>query len=156
MKLSAFKEQLKGVDQLNIELPNGQKVPAHFHVTEVGQIEKNFIDCGGMIRKELKVSFQLWQAQEEDDNHRLKAEKLLNIIQLSEDKLNIQDAEIEVEYQGASIEKYGIDFNGENFQLVNTQTDCLAKESCGIPLQKPRVKLSDLQKNSCTPGGGCC
>ncbi len=156
MKLSTFKEQLKDLDQLQIALPDGTMVPAHFHVTEVGQIEKNFIDCGGTIRKETKVSFQLWQATEEDDNHRLKAEKLLSIIQLSEEKLNLQDAEIEVEYQGNSIEKYGIDFNGKNFQLVSTLTDCLAKENCGIPVQKPRVKLSDLQKGGCTPGGGCC
>lgn len=156
MNLSTFKNKLKEIDQLTIELPDGNMVPAHFHITEVGQIEKNFIDCGGTVRKETKVSFQLWQETEEDDNHRLKAEKLLSIIQLSEEKLNLQDAEIEVEYQGKSIEKYGMDFNGKNFQLVNTQTDCLAKELCGIPTQKPRVKLSDLQKNSCTPGGGCC
>ena len=28
-------------------LPDGDQVPAHFHLTEVGHVAKNFIDCGG-------------------------------------------------------------------------------------------------------------
>jgi hypothetical protein len=48
MKLSEFKKQLSTVTDLNFVLPNGV-VPQHFHVTEVGQITKNFIDCGGTL-----------------------------------------------------------------------------------------------------------
>jgi hypothetical protein len=44
--------------------------------------------------------------------------KLLNIIKLSEEKLQMDDLEIEVEYQGSTIEKYGLDFNGKNFVLT--------------------------------------
>lgn len=29
------------------KLENGNSVPEHFHVTEVGIITKDFIDCGG-------------------------------------------------------------------------------------------------------------
>jgi len=67
--------------------------------------------------------------------------------------------EIEVEYQGTTIGKYGLDFDGKNFLLTTKLTDCLAKDQCGVPQDKPKVKLSELQKqtvNSCAPGSGCC
>ena len=32
-------------------LPGGSAIPQHFHVTEVGQVQKDFIDCGGDVRK---------------------------------------------------------------------------------------------------------
>ena len=63
MKLSIFKEILKTKIAIGFELPNGQLVPGHFHVTEVGQINKRFIDCGGTIREEKVVNFQLWEAE---------------------------------------------------------------------------------------------
>ncbi len=154
MKLSEFRNQLSGLPEIAFELPNGQLVPEHFHVTEVGKISKNFIDCGGTLRDEVKVSFQLWE--ENDYNHRLHPDKLIKIIDLAKDKLNLPDAEIEVEYQGESINKFQLEFNGKNFLLVNTQTDCLAKDKCGIPAEKPKVKLSELQNSCCTPESGCC
>ncbi|MGL4582973.1 MAG: DUF6428 family protein, partial [Flavobacterium sp.] len=106
MKLSEVKQALTTMQNVVFKLEDGSTVPAHFHITEVGQVDKNFIDCGGTIRKEQKVSFQLWIA--EDYNHQLKAEKLLHIIELSERLLTIQDAEVEVEYQQATIGKYNL------------------------------------------------
>ena len=120
MKLNEFKNKLKELDQISFKLPNGTLVPSHFHVTEVGGIEKNFIDCGGTIRNEKVVNFQLWEANDYD--HRLHPEKLLNIIELSENKLGITNEEIEVEYQGKTIGKHGLDFDGKHFLLTNKQT----------------------------------
>ena len=40
---------------IQLMLPNGSLVPAHFHITEVGRVHKDFIDCGGTIR-----SFTAW------------------------------------------------------------------------------------------------
>lgn len=154
MKLSEFKDQLSGLQEIAFELPNGNLVPEHFHVTEVGKITKRFIDCGGTLRDEEKISFQLWE--ENDYNHRLHPEKLIRIIDLAKDKLGLPDAEIEVEYQGESINKFELGFNGTNFLLLNTQTDCLAREKCGVPAKKPKVKLSELQNSCCTPESGCC
>ncbi|MGZ3861774.1 MAG: DUF6428 family protein [Bacteroidia bacterium] len=157
MKLSDLKKQLETVNEINFELPDGTFVPKHFHVTEVGQVNKHFIDCGGTVRKEKAVNFQLWEAG--DFDHRLAPQKLVNIIGLSEKTLGIEDAEIEVEYQSNTIGKYGLEFNGKNFVLTTKQTACLASDSCGIPAEKLKVKLSDLQtqsKSCCTPGGGCC
>lgn len=154
MKLSEVKKALDHLESLVFKLPNGEKVPAHFHVTEIGKISKNFIDCGGTVRHEDVVNFQLWSA--DDVNHRLQAKKLREIISLSEKELFLRDAEVEVEYQGQTIEKYALEFDGEAFQLLSKQTDCLAKDKCGVPAEKTKVQLSDLNKDVCTPGSGCC
>jgi hypothetical protein len=156
MKLSEIKKELNTLENVTFLLPNGTYVPEHFHVTEVGLITKNFIDCGGKVRNETVVNFQLWDAN--DFEHRLKPKRLLDIIILSEKNLGIEDNEIEVEYQAETIGKYDLGFNGKDFTLLNKQTACLAEDACGIPQEKQKIKISDIpsQTNSCTPGGGCC
>ena len=157
MKLSKIKEILPSLENVEFQQENGNFVPEHFHVTEVGQITKNFIDCGGVIRTEKVVNFQLWNA--DDSEHRLKPIKLLHIINLSEEKLGIEDLEIEVEYQSQTIGKYDLEFNGNHFVLVNKTTACLAQDACGIPSEKQKKNLSELTSdsgNSCEPGSGCC
>jgi hypothetical protein len=159
MKLSEIKTILPTLDNVVFQTPDGSFVPEHFHVTEVGSILKHFIDCGGTVRKEQVVNFQLWNAN--DFEHRLKPGKLLKIIQLSEERLGIEDHEIEVEYQGDTIGKYGLSFNGKHFVLVQKSTACLASDACGIPAEKQKLSLKELTPGNessacCTPGGGCC
>jgi len=157
MKLSQIKEILPTLSNVKFQLENGNFVPEHFHVTEVGMITKKFIDCGGTIRSEKVVSFQLWNA--DDYEHRLKPEKLLRIIRLSEEWLGIEDLDIEVEYQDATIGKYDLEFSGITFILKNKSTICLAEDACGISADKPKMNLRDLdtkQTDSCSPGSGCC
>ncbi|RZN79252.1 MAG: hypothetical protein EVB11_12675 [Winogradskyella sp.] len=157
MKLSEIKTQLKELETIEFKLPNGNLVPRHFHVTEVGKISKTFIDCGGKLRQESVINFQLWEANDYD--HRLHPEKLLNIINLSEEKLGLKDVEIEVEYQSETIGKYDLGYSEGSFLLLSKQTDCLAKDNCGVPTSKPKLKLSELQNqtaNCCTPESGCC
>ena len=155
MKLSEVKAILKTVEAVNFKLEDGTMVPSHFHVTEVGSVSKHFIDCGGVVRKENKANFQLWDAN--DFEHRLKPGKLLNIINLSENVLGLEDLEIEVEYQSTTIGKYSLAFDGTDFVLVNRQTACLATDACGIPAEKQKINLVQLPTaNTCTPGGGCC
>ena len=66
MKLSEIKNHLTTASAVNFQLPNGTFVPKHFHVTEVGVITKDFIDCGGMVRHEKVANFQLWEAGDFD------------------------------------------------------------------------------------------
>lgn len=155
MKLSEIKKHLQDAEAVNFKLQDGSYVPEHFHVTEVGIVTKNFIDCGGTVRSEKVANFQLWDANDYD--HRLKPVKLLSIIDLSEKILGMEDLEIEVEYQQATIGKYDIDFDGKDFILLAKQTACLAEEQCGIPV-KTKLSMNELtnQNTSCTPGGGCC
>lgn len=154
MKISEIKELLSNLENVTFMLPNGSFVPQHFHVTEVGLITKNFIDCGGKLRNETVVNFQLWNAN--DFEHRLKPKKLLDIITLSEKVLGIADFEIEVEYQAETIGKYDLGFEGTTFILLNKQTACLAEDQCGIPIEKVKLSEFSSQINSCVPGGGCC
>jgi len=139
------------------QLPNKSFDPNHFHVTEVGMITKNFIDCGGKVREEKVINFQLWEAGDYD--HRLAPSKLVNIIELSEKVLKINpELEIEVEYQSDTIGKYGLEFSNSIFHLITKKTACLATDSCGIPVEKLKKNLLELGtiNATCTPGGGCC
>lgn len=152
MRLSDVKKHLGTVDSVFFVLENGEQVPAHFHITEVGLINKHFIDCGNNVRTEKAISMQLWNANDYD--HRLAPEKLLKIIATSEKVLGIEDHEVEVEYQAGTIGKYGLAFNGNHFVLTNKHTACLASDHCGVTTVKKKVVLSELQ--CCQPGGGCC
>src|SRR5688572_1433509 len=121
MKLSEIKTLLTTAQAVNFELEDGTSVPEHFHVTEVGIVTKQFIDCGGTVRNEKVANFQLWDAN--DFEHRLKPEKLLNIIALSEKVLGMEDLDVEVEYQSGTIGKFDLGFNGNNFVLIAKQTN---------------------------------
>src|SRR3954470_4727011 len=77
---------------LTIELPDGSNVPAHFHVTEVGRVGKDFIDCGGTVRSWERCVLQVWVAGDVD--HRVSAGKLAHIIGLARPTL-LGDADLE-------------------------------------------------------------
>lgn len=151
MKLSEVKNILQTAEAVDFQLENGAKVPENFHVTEVGVIIKNFIDCGGTVRNEKVANFQLWNAN--DFDHRLKPQKLLDIIALSEEALGMEDLEVEVEYQSQTIGRYDLGFDGKSFVLLAKTTNCLAPDKCGIPLEQLQVIATC---NACTPGGGGC
>lgn len=156
MKLSEIKNHLESLTDVVFKLPNGEVVPSHFHVSEVGSVKKHFIDCGGTIRNEDVINFQLWTSVDYD--HRLAPQKLKSIIELSEKHLDLSDGEIEVEYQGeTSIQKYGLELTDGEFQLTSKFTACLAEDKCGVPQEKPKVRLSAIGQNgACSPNSGCC
>ncbi len=156
MKLSELKTHLQDLSDIRFRLPNNEYVPSHFHVTEIGKISKQFIDCGGTIRQDDTINFQLYSA--DDFDHRLAPQKLVNIISLSEKVLELEDLEIEVEYQSNTIGKYRLGYDEGDLLLLSTQTDCLAKEKCEIPVSKAKENQAVLVNDSgcCTPGSGCC
>ncbi len=157
MKLFDFKNRLMLMDSLSFHLPDGSTIPAHFHITEVGQIDKKYIDCGGTIRFETKINMQLWYSHDMD--HRLDAKKLLKIIEIAQNQLNIADAEIEIEYQADTMGKYTLHYEQNKLVLKPTKTACLAQDQCGIPLAKPKKELATLTTTSttcCGESGKCC
>ena len=155
MKLSQFKTQLAHLEQLNFVLQNGQKVPSHFHITEMGLTTKQFTDCGNTFRTDKKITLQLWNSV--DVYHRLQPQKVLKIITSLEEKLESEDLEIEIEYQQETVAKFGLDFVDNQFVLTNTKTDCLAKSSCGIPTEKIKTKFNELvEKTSCCGSESTC
>ena len=154
MKISEFLYALSGLESLVITNENGQPIPAHFHVTEVGQTTKNHIDCGGTVREDKCISMQLWVA--DDVNHRLSPQKLAGIILQSANLWKQEDLPIEMEYQENTIGRYDVSFSDGKFILCSKQTACLAPDQCGVPEAKQKVKLSELTPTTCKPGSGCC
>ena len=148
MKLSEFKSKLEKVEQLEFVLQNGQKVPSHFHITEVGMTTKQFTDCGNTFRIQKTATIQLWTSV--DFYHRLDSKKVLEIIRSTDRMFEGEDLDVEVEFQQETVGKFGLDYSNNQFVLTNTKTDCLAKTSCGV-VDKVKTKLSEL-----TPETSCC
>lgn len=154
MNIKDFKNTLSSLKQLAFVLPNGNHVAPHFHLTEVGIINKNYVDCGGTIRKESNANFQLWSA--DDLDHRLLPQTVIDIIEMAETEIGLENLEIEVEYQSETIGKYGLNFDGSRFHLTPTQTDCLAKDKCGISTAQPVTLIQSESSSCCSPESGCC
>lgn len=157
MKLSEFKNSLEQVDVFTIQLPSGTSIPAHFHITEMGLLTKNFIDCGNVIREEKVVTFQVWFAA--DVEHRLAPSKVFKIMEASQKLIGDQDLELEVEYQmEATIGKFGLEFNNGVFNLTSKETTCLAQDHCGIPPEKMKVPIGawKAKTSCCTSESNCC
>ncbi|MBX3101637.1 MAG: hypothetical protein KF690_03925 [Bacteroidetes bacterium] len=154
MTFSELKAKLEHLESLRFILPNGTIVPACFHVTEIGEVSKRFMDCGNVLREQKTVSMQLWVAN--DTEHRLAPAKLLRILQQSEKALGIGDHEVVVEYQTQQTQvlgKYSLDFNGLDFTLIPQQAACLAPAQCGVSPEKKRISLATLKA---LKEGGCC
>ncbi|MBK7762502.1 MAG: hypothetical protein IPI46_03915 [Bacteroidetes bacterium] len=158
MTIKQLQDFLQEAQDIQIKLPNGNFIPPHFHITEVGLVQKHFIDCGATIRNEKTASMQIWTAN--DTDHRLAPSKLLQILHQSQTLLGDDNLSIEVEYQLESIGKFGLEVEGNLLQLIPLYTTCLANDHCGIPTEKMPKPLKDLQVQTagscCTPGGGCC
>ncbi|MBX3245080.1 MAG: hypothetical protein KF685_11540 [Acidobacteria bacterium] len=157
MKLSEIKEILPTMAQVRFQMEGGGTVPEHFHVTEIGKVTKDFIDCGGTVRREELINFQLWYAN--DGDHRLLPEKLLKIIAKSEKTLDLKDGEVEIEYQSDTIGRYSVEFSDGRFVLKSKNTTCLAKEECGVTEKTTSRSISEmpvLQTACCGAGVGCC
>jgi hypothetical protein len=115
-------------------LPDGDRVPAHFHITEVGHVTKRFIDCGGKVHERIDTCL-LQTHVAEDFEHRLDAGTFAKILDLGGQVLPGDDLPVEVEYDCCVVAQYPIDsaqLNGEYiaFQLREKHTACLAKRKC--------------------------
>jgi hypothetical protein len=157
MKLSEFKNQLSQIENLDFYLENGIKIPAHFHITEVGLSTKHFTDCGNTFRVDKKATLQLWTNL--DFNHRIEPKKLLKIIESTSSIFEGEDLEIEMEYQLETVSKFGLSYQNNSFVLTNTKTACLAMEACGFP-QNEMAKIGhDLMTkvtDCCSNDKSCC
>lgn len=135
--------------------PDGGRVPAHFHVTEVGHLAKSFIDCGGTRRTTGSCLLQLWVA--EDTAHRLTASKLLRIFGRADGLLPGMELPVEIECEAPVLTQLPLTHcevsAGELvFHSEYKRADCLAKELCVPDFRLPG--LPGVQ--ACKPGSGCC
>jgi len=149
MKLKEFKERLQthinDGDELLFRLEDGSLIPPYFHITEMGIKIKHFVDCGGVVRTEECINFQIWTA--DDFDHRLTPQKLLELIVKNEGLFGKTDLEVEMEYQTNTIGSYTLKVDPNNiltYILVPKKTNCLAPDKCGI------------QTNTKECGPSCC
>lgn len=123
---------------ITLQLPDGSAVPAHFHVTEVGRVRKDFIDCGGTVRSWSRCVLQVWVA--DDVDHRVSPAKLAKIIGLAGPAIlgdAAGDLEVEVEYDVGVITQFPlVAAESRNGSLVlrlgGKHTACLATDRCGV------------------------
>ncbi len=141
---------------LEIALPGGETLPEHFHITEVGRVRKDFVDCGGTPRQTEACVLQAWVA--DDVDHRLTSHKLVKILELGSSLFPSKDVPVEMEIDRGTVSLFSlqrIENSAEQstpiFRLVLTSkhTECLAPDRCGVGLQV-------LSTGSCAPGSGCC
>ena len=99
MNLAALKQRLNEQPQLTVRLvlPDGDGVPAHIHVTEVGHVVKRFVDCGGTFRSAETCVLQTWMGSTGDDGHRLTAGRLARILELANSIMPTDNLPVEVE-----------------------------------------------------------
>jgi hypothetical protein len=95
--------------EVRLALPDGGFVPAHFHVTEVGHIQKDFIDCGGKRRASRTCALQTWMASGRDDGHRLTADRFGRILAITSPLFADETLPVEVEYEDGLISQFPLD-----------------------------------------------
>tara|TARA_R110001606_G_scaffold18759_2_gene69869 strand:+ start:2671 stop:3135 length:465 start_codon:yes stop_codon:yes gene_type:complete len=154
MTILEFKEILtqhqNTTDPILFRVDNDTIVPPYFHITEMGLKTKHFVDCGGTLRSEQNVTFQIWTA--DDFNHRLTPTKLLSIIDsaLTLPYFQKLNGEIEMEYQNQTIGLYGVEHNGGlSFNLLPKKTNCLAPDKCGITPQTNQPTTKQCGPSCC-------
>jgi hypothetical protein len=155
MNLGSLKTSLRQHPAKNIRLilPDGDPIPADFHVTEVGHVVKAFIDCGGTLRRRETCLLQAWVSGNDPD-HRLTAEKLARILGLSSKVVPSEDLEVEVEYEPCAVAQYKVESAGSagdelHFQLAHKHTDCLAREGCGLAPAGSQCGCGEGEGNCC-------
>ena len=134
---------------LRFVLPDGDYIPAHAHVTEVGHVVRNFIDCGGLTGKEEKVLLQTHVGN--DTDHRLRSDRFAKILQLGSRVIPRADLDVDVEYDCCVVAQYPIGEatpDGEHLNLIlqRGRTQCRARER----------RESETATGCCATSATCC
>ena len=163
MKLSQFKTLLQDNRDkgFRLVLPDNNAVPISFHITEVAFVQKTFIDCGGTMRETRTCQLQAWIGPDED--HRIAAGKMADVLGRAAGFLPSEDLDLEIEYEAGAISQYPVAeavVSGEfvTLHLTTKHTACLAPELCIVPAPRAgAVSLTMAPANACGCGpSGCC
>jgi hypothetical protein len=130
-------------------LPNGDYIPPHVHVTEVGHVVRNFIDCGGLIGNEEKVVLQTHVGN--DTDHRLRSDRFAKILRLGSRVIPSTNLDVDIEYDCCVVAQYPIfeaarDGEHLNLTLRRGRTQCRAGE------RREGKTVSDC----CATSAACC
>ena len=155
MNLQEFKQTLKEHPNhgVLIQIEGGQTLAPHFHVTEVGLVTKDFVDCGGTRRTTNTCRLQTLVAN--DIDHRLSTDKLSGILKKTIDVLHLDpELTVEIEIQTDTISIYElsdavVDSGKIKITARTTRTACLAPDTC-------RLDMLPVLGSDCSGETGCC
>lgn len=139
--ISELKAALSATPDLPLTViwTDGEPIEPHFHVTEVGRVQKDFVDCGGTVRRLVTCLLQTWVG--EDLDHRITAGKLLKAFEHAAPVLGGEDLPVELEYETCNVVQLVVasvrkETDRVVLQLGSKHTDCLAKELCAAPASR--------------------
>lgn len=147
--------------KLLFEYKEGQFVGANYHITEIKNITVDSVDCGSGVDYWKETIVQLWESPDEQQKEEyMSAYKALGILnKVNSIKPMELDVEVKFEYSNPNFHTAQLfvnDFTFNNDKLILKlgveQTDCKARETCGVPVEA----AVNVQSACCTPGGGCC
>jgi len=130
-------------------LPDGDYIPAHAHLTEVGHLVRNFIDCGGLGGKEERVVLQTHVG--DDTDHRLRSDRFAKILRLGRRVIPSANLDVDVEYDCCVVAQYPIADakpDGEHLNLIlqRGRTQCRVRER----------RQSETAAAGCATSAACC
>jgi hypothetical protein len=163
MKTQDFLNTLKENESkgLLFEYQENKFVDTNYHITEVKNTVINSVDCGGKMDEWNETVIQLWESPSEKGKiGYLKSDKALSILERVHGMYPLDgNAIVKFEYSNdnfhkSQLEVQQIEVTSSKIivQLFVSQTDCKAKDTCGVP----ETALVSEQQNSCAPGSGCC
>jgi len=151
VQLDEFRSILSASPDLNLQLmlPDGSFVPPHFHVAEVGRVQKDFIDCGGTTRSVSACVLQVWVAGDVD--HRLTCGRRTRILSMAESVLRSENLPVDVEYEGTLVSQFPVvaveaTSSAILLKVSVKPTNCLAQDRCGL----------EIVDSECGSQTGCC
>jgi len=160
MQLHEFKSLLQAHPEkaFRLSLPGGKPVPGSFHITEVGRIQKTFLDCGGKLHESETCQLQVWVGEDED--HRIETQKMAGILEKARSFLGSDSLPLEFEYEDQAISQYIVEGHEVSeeavvFQLGSKHTACLAMEIC-CPSSGDEFDEEEAGEGSCCSGSKCC
>lgn len=135
LTVSSLRRALASAPDLPITViwPDGEAIEAHFHVTEIGRVQRDFVDCGGTMRQIVTCLLQTWVG--DDLDHRITAGSLLKAFHHADPILQGEDLPVELEYEACNVVQLKVLsalVEGEHvaIRLGKKRTDCLARELC--------------------------
>ncbi|NNE75880.1 MAG: hypothetical protein HKN31_02275 [Pricia sp.] len=162
MKTNEFLELLNENRSKNLlfEYENGQFVSPGYHITEVKNITIDSVDCGADTNFWKETIIQLWEnAADKNAVDYMSTGKALDILN-KVDSIKPMDRSTEIKFEYGNqkfhtsqlfVNDFELQRDSLFFKLGVTQTDCKAKENCGVPADAVLV-----EEACCSPGGGCC
>ena len=119
MTLAEFKQLLSEHSEhhFRLRLPDESDVPVSFHITEVGRVDKTFLDCGGTRREKTTCQLQVWVGK--DYEHRIETQKMAGILKKGSELLPDESVPVEIEYEDKVISQYTVEGHEVSDDAVN-------------------------------------